>query len=66
MRIVFTKKDYQNAMHCVEIDATHDLYGNPWFKSKEEFDQWAGDVFYDLLESVFKTLDIEFEEEEEE
>lgn len=34
---------------------------NSWFETEEEFDEWAGDILYDLLEQfVEKGLGIEY------
>ena len=34
---------------------------NSWFETEEEFDEWAGDILYDLLDQfVEKGLGIEY------
>lgn len=42
------------------------IYGQMWFNgSREELDDWAGDVFYDAIEKAYLHLGVFVEDEEE-
>lgn len=57
-------KDLETAMKAAKTAAvTKDWYGQ-WFKSVDEYEEWAGDVFQCLFEKACEAIGIAFEEEE--
>ena len=42
------------------------LIGGAWFENQDDFEEWAGDVFYDLLETALKYfgITIDFDSDE--
>lgn len=54
-----TIKQYYKLLEYVEQYATNqNLVDGAWFKNSDEFEEWAGDVFYDLLETALKYFGI--------
>lgn len=54
-----TIKQYDKLLEYIKQYAMNqNLVGGAWFKNQDEFEEWAGDVFYDLLEIVLKYLGI--------
>lgn len=54
-----TIKQYDKLLEYIRQYATNqNLVGGAWFKNQDEYEKWAGDVFYDLLEIVLKYLGI--------
>ena len=36
---------------------------NPWFETREEFEEWAGDIVDSIAMEILDTLEIEFDTE---
>lgn len=67
MTINFTmsRKEYHRLEQLVKEKAIENSYGTAWFESIEEFEDWAGDVFWDLLDETLMALGIKVEDDEE-
>ena len=55
--------DWNEMEKAIIKDATEDkdCEGNCWFKSKEEFDDWAGDMFWEFLIVALEAIGGELE-----
>lgn len=55
--------DWNKMEKAIIEDATEheDCEGNRWFESKEEFDEWAGDMFWEFLIVALEALGGEIE-----
>ena len=62
-KIIITINDFKELDKVAESTkkylTTPDGSGKPWFQSKEECEEWMGDVFYDAVEHYMKCLGIE-------
>jgi len=60
----FTISEYDwNKMEAEIIDdaTKNESGGKTWFKNKEEFDEWAGDMFWEFLTVALESLGGELE-----
>ena len=65
-KTTMTTKEYENLIDEVAKDLLNpDSDGGAWFDSEEEFEDWAGDVFYSVIDAVFEKLGIEIVDEDE-
>lgn len=62
-----TIKQYDKLLEYIKQYAMNqNLAGGAWFKNQDEFEEWAGDVFYELLETALNyfgiTIDVDSDE----
>lgn len=62
-----TIKQYNKLLEYIQQYAMNkNLVGGAWFNNQDEFEEWAGDVFYELLETALKyfgiTIDFDLDE----
>lgn len=58
-----SESDWDTMKKAIIEDATEheDCAGNRWFESEEEFDEWAGDRFWEFLIVALETIGGELE-----
>lgn len=60
IKLIITEDDWEKMEKAIIEDATEktDCNGNTWFKNEDEFEDWAGDRFWEFLVVAFETLGI--------
>lgn len=51
-----TFDDVCNYVKALLMDSS--AWGGPWFKTEEEFENWAGDIFYEVVENTLRTVGV--------
>ena len=62
--LTITREEMEEVEKRIRNAATNRDYTGAWFDSQKEFEDWAGDVFWYLLDEAFHALDINIEDEE--
>lgn len=61
--LTITDADWENIEEAMKKEAlgNPDSRGNTWFKTEEEYEEWAGDLLDTMLIVAFRAIGIELE-----
>lgn len=61
--LTITDEDWEKIEKAMKEEAlgNPDCHGNTWFKTEEEYEEWAGDLLDTMLIVAFKATGIELE-----
>ena len=60
--LTITDEDWEKIEKAMKEEALEpDRHGNTWFKTEEEYEEWAGDLLDTMLIVAFQAIGIELE-----
>ena len=63
VNLTITDEDWEKIEKAMKEEALEreDCSGNTWFKTEEEYEEWAGDLLDTMLIVAFRAIGIELE-----